>query len=50
MDKFIILQQKAFESHAKFEKRLNETSYTGYEPISMSHKGGLLAILLKKRS
>ena len=46
----MILQQKAFESREKFEKRLNETCYSGYEPISMSHNGGLLSILLKKRS
>ncbi len=48
MDEYKLFKQKAFESIAKFEKRLNETCQLGWKPLSISSDHGVSIVLLQK--
>ncbi len=48
MEEYKIFKQKAFESDAKFEKRLNEICQKGWKAISIGQGPGGNVILLEK--
>ena len=48
MEEYKLLNQKAFESTKKLEKRLNEICQQGWKPISIGTSQGGTTILLEK--
>ncbi len=50
MDKYMILQRKAFEKAATFEKRLNEQARKGYRAVNLHTGQGGWAVLMEKMS
>ncbi len=48
MEEYKLFNQKAFESTAKFEKRLNEICQRGWKAISIAAGKGGNTILLQK--
>lgn len=50
MDKYVIIQKKAFEKNSSFEKRINEQARKGYRAINLTVYGGVYAVLMEKMS
>jgi hypothetical protein len=47
-DRYRIVKKGVFESHTKFEERINSMTIEGYKAISISHQGTQLVVLLEK--
>lgn len=48
--KYRILKKKTFETHDKFEKRINEETITGWKVNSMANDNHQLVVLLERES
>jgi len=50
MEKYVLVQGKAFEKLAKYQTRLNDQARKGYRAVSMSNTSGVLCTLFEKIS
>ncbi len=49
MTNYKILKKGVFESHTKFEEKLNGLSLQGWKVISLSHQGAQIVVLMEKQ-
>lgn len=43
-----IVKKGVFESHLKFEERINAMALEGWKALSISHQGAQLVVLMEK--
>jgi hypothetical protein len=48
MKKYQILKKGFFESHDKFENRINQLAFEGWKASSISHQGTQMVVLMEK--
>ena len=49
MDQFKIVKKGVFESHLKFEEKINSLALEGWRAISISHQGAQMVVLMEKK-
>ena len=48
MTNYKIVKKGVFESHLKFEEKINSMSLEGWRALSVSHQGAQMVILMEK--
>jgi len=48
MSNYKIVKKGVFESHMKFEERINSLTLEGWKALSISHQGAQMVILMEK--
>ena len=49
MINYKIIKKGVFESHKKFEEKLNGLTLQGWRAISLSHQGAQMVVLMEKQ-
>jgi hypothetical protein len=48
MEKYSIVKKGVFESHTKFEEKINSLALQGWKALSISHQGAQMVVLMEK--
>ena len=48
MSNYKIVKKGVFESHLKFEEKINSMALEGWRALSVSHQGAQMVILMEK--